>query len=86
MLYEENLKEKGDAHILDLPHHGRRFTSYKTVGSCKSRLDCMLWPNSRLKAQRRYVSDHCPILMEVKVANWGPKPFRCLNAWFLKEN
>lgn len=39
------------------------------------------WPNSFQKGLKRSVSDHCPILLEVKVRDWGPKPFRSINAW-----
>ncbi|KAL8507619.1 hypothetical protein ACS0TY_018234 [Phlomoides rotata] len=44
------------------------------------------WPSSHQKGLRRTVSDHCPIILGVKVRDWGPKPFRCINAWFSHPN
>lgn len=34
-----------------------------------------------IRGLSRIVSDHCPVIMEVKVVDWGPKPFRFINAW-----
>lgn len=31
----------------------------------------------------RSVSDHCPILLKEDERDWGPKPFKFLNAWVL---
>lgn len=76
--------------LIDLPLHGRSFTCYRPDGFCKSRLDRMLvndwwiadWPNSSLKGLRRSISDHCPLLLDSVVRDWGPRPFRSINAWF----
>ncbi|KAL8516077.1 hypothetical protein ACS0TY_014670 [Phlomoides rotata] len=76
--------------LLYMQLHGRSFTWYKADGTCKSRIDRAMinsewvskWPNSYLKGLRRTLSDHCPIMLEIKVKDWGPKPFRSLNAWF----
>ncbi|KAL8464304.1 hypothetical protein ACS0TY_033995 [Phlomoides rotata] len=78
-----------DLGLIDLPLHGRLFTWYMPDGSCKSRLDRFLinnrwiskWPNSAQVGLQRSLSDHCPILLEIKVKDSGPKPFRCINAW-----
>ncbi|KAL8477512.1 hypothetical protein ACS0TY_029705 [Phlomoides rotata] len=78
-----------DSGLIDLPLHGRTFTWYKPDGSCKSRIDRFLinnnwlnsWTNSYQKGLRRSLSDHCPIMLEIKVKDWGPKPFRFLTAW-----
>lgn len=75
--------------LIDLPIHGRNYTCYKPDGSCKSRIDRILvnntwinkWPNSTQTGLRRTVSDHYPILLEIKARDWGPKPFRYLNLW-----
>ena len=32
---------------------------------------------------RRLGSDHCPVVLKEDVTNWGPKPFRFINAWIL---
>lgn len=77
--------------LIDLPLHGRSFTWYKPNGRCRSRLDRILinnswinrWPNSNQKGLLRTLSDHVPIILEIKVRDWGPKPFCSLNAWLL---
>lgn len=59
-------------------------------GTCKSKLDRMLlndlwlegWPNALLKGVGRTVSDHCPLVLEIVVRDWGPRPFRSIDAWF----
>ncbi|KAL8498292.1 hypothetical protein ACS0TY_021568 [Phlomoides rotata] len=80
-----------DNGLVDLPLHGRRFSWYKSNGSCKSRIDRALlnshwihrWPNSGLRGLRRSISDHCPIMLEINSKDWGSKQFLCLNAWFV---
>ncbi|KAL7202667.1 hypothetical protein ACSBR1_034189 [Camellia fascicularis] len=34
----------------------------------------------------RGVSDHCPLLLIEDRRDWGPKPFRFINAWLLHPN
>ncbi|XP_028065957.1 uncharacterized protein LOC114268915 [Camellia sinensis] len=34
----------------------------------------------------RLVSDHCPIVLKEDERDWGPTPFKFLNAWFLHQN
>ncbi|KAL8503202.1 hypothetical protein ACS0TY_022089 [Phlomoides rotata] len=78
-----------DNGLVDLPLHGRRFSWYKSNGSCKSRIDRALlnshwihrWPNSGLRGLRRSISDHCPIMLEINSKDWGSKQFLYLNAW-----
>ncbi|CAL5355041.1 unnamed protein product [Camellia sinensis] len=80
--------------ISDLPLLGRRFTwcnSY--TGEKWSRIDRIFvdpkWLevfNIKLWGLPRMVSDHCPLLMMEDERDWGPKPFRVLNAWFLHKN
>ncbi|KAL8506652.1 hypothetical protein ACS0TY_017519 [Phlomoides rotata] len=58
-------------------------------GSYKSRIDRILvnknwlacWPNSLQKGPRHFLSNHCPILLDINVKDWGPNLFRFLNAW-----
>lgn len=72
-----------NTNLVDLPLHGRKYTWYRSNGSCKSRLDRFLvnnvwlnrWPNSVQRGLPRLVSDHCPITLETRVVDWGPKPF-----------
>lgn len=78
-----------DAQLLDLPLNGRNYTCYKADGTCKSRIDRVLvnngwldmWPSVSLKGLQRSVSDHCPLLLDSESQDWGPKPFRFINAW-----
>ncbi|GKV03045.1 hypothetical protein SLEP1_g15411 [Rubroshorea leprosula] len=75
--------------LVDIQLANRRFTWYRPDGSSMSRLDRVLmsgemyssgkgWVQHGLK---RTVSDHCPIVVKTSVADWGPKPFRVLDAW-----
>ncbi|KAL8549194.1 hypothetical protein ACS0TY_008154 [Phlomoides rotata] len=65
--------------LIDLPLHGRKFSWYKPDGSCKSRIDRSLvnhewisrWPNSSLIGLRRSISDHCPIVLGIKIMIGG---------------
>lgn len=40
------------------------------------------FPDLKLWALDRSMSDHCPIFLETERIDWGPKPFRSLDAWF----
>ncbi|XP_057780084.1 uncharacterized protein LOC130998691 [Salvia miltiorrhiza] len=75
--------------LVEIRLQGRTFTWYQPNGQCKSKLDRFLvndkwlevWPQTKARGLQRTISDHCPILMETKVMDWGPKPFRFINAW-----
>lgn len=79
--------ENGQLH--DVKLQGRKFTWYKPNGTCKSRIDRALindswnlrWQGTSLRGMKRSISDHCPILLNSSDADWGPKPFRFINAW-----
>lgn len=83
-----------EAGLLDLQLQGRAFTWYKRDGSCKSRLDRFLvnsawlnlWPDLIQKGLPRSISDHVPILLMDLKRNWGPKPFKFVNAWIHHPN
>jgi len=34
---------------------------------------------------RREVSDHCALVVNSVEKDWGPKPFRSIDAWFLEK-
>ncbi|MCI04316.1 DUF4283 domain protein, partial [Trifolium medium] len=78
-----------DSELVDLPLIGRKFTWSRIDGSSMSRIDrfllseewCMQWPNSSQWCLEKGLSDHCPILLQDEVKNWGPRPFRMLNCW-----
>ena len=77
-------------HLIDIPLHGIKFTWRRN--DSKSRLDRVLcdhdwltkFPDMILTGLCRSFSDHNPLLLQMKEGvNWGPKPFRCQDAWFL---
>ncbi|XP_057780066.1 uncharacterized protein LOC130998670 [Salvia miltiorrhiza] len=67
----------------------RTYTWYQPQGMCKSKLDRFMvneewlsvWAHTKARGLQRSISDHCPILLETKKVDWGPKPFRFFNAW-----
>lgn len=70
---------------------GRGFTWYKSNGATKNRIDKVLvsrswlniWPTYAQYVLERNILDHCPLVMKSSNVNWGPKPFRALDCWFL---
>lgn len=76
------------ADLIDLPLHGRKFTWYRPNARYKSRIDRILvnnewlsmWPYTYQKGLPRSISDHFPLILETTFVNWGPKPFRFINA------
>ena len=83
-----------DTNVLwELPLVGKKFTWFKANGSAKSRLDRVLvsedwldkWPMCKQYVQNREVSDHCAIVVKSMVKDWGPKPFRSIDAWLLER-
>ncbi|KAL8478510.1 hypothetical protein ACS0TY_030414 [Phlomoides rotata] len=67
--------------LIELPLVGRSFMWYRADGSCKSKLERMLfndswlekWSDLVLKGLGRSNSDHCPILLEPSKKKPGPK-------------
>ncbi|XP_068467196.1 uncharacterized protein [Phaseolus vulgaris] len=82
----------GSNSMEDLPLVGKKFTWFKADGSAKSRLDRILvseewlqvWPMSKQYIQTREVSDHCAIVVKSWSKDWGPKPFKSIDAWLLE--
>lgn len=75
--------------LIDVALQGRKYTWYKDNGMCKSRIDRALinekwaekWSETGLRGLPRTVSDHCAIILQTYQTDWGPKPFRFINAW-----
>ncbi|XP_057540572.1 uncharacterized protein LOC130818418 [Amaranthus tricolor] len=76
--------------LIDIPLHGIKFTWRRNES--KSIIDrglcCHEWltkfPNLNMVGLQRSFSDHNPLLLSLEDCNnWGPKPFRCYDAWFL---
>ena len=74
---------------VDLPMLSRKFTwSNAEDGNKWSRMDKFLlhpeWLehfNFKQWRSPRTISNHCPILLGEEGKDWGPKPFKFLNAW-----
>jgi len=79
--------------LLELPLVGKRFMWFKPDGTTKSRIDRVLvnedWlqlcPMSKQYVLQREVSDHCALVVKSVEKDWGPKPFRTIDAWFLDK-
>ncbi|GKV41666.1 hypothetical protein SLEP1_g49166 [Rubroshorea leprosula] len=81
------------ARLIDIKM-ANRFTWYRLDGTAMSRLDRVLmnvemysmsaeWVQQGLK---RNISDHCAIVLKTRTVDWGPRPFRVLDAWQLHPN
>ncbi|XP_028078606.1 uncharacterized protein LOC114280437 [Camellia sinensis] len=77
--------------LIDIPMLGKKFTWCNSqVREKWSRIDRFLlnyeWVQNfsfKLWGLPRFLSDHCPIILMEDDRDWGPKPFRFLNAWLL---
>ncbi|KAK8682058.1 hypothetical protein V6N13_054455 [Hibiscus sabdariffa] len=75
--------------LVDVSLVGRKFTWIGPENK-RSKLDRFLvdeeWFQAKedlvLSGSNRNVSDHIAILLGNSSFNWGPKPFKCINAWF----
>lgn len=83
-------KEFVERHELyDVCLQGRKYTWYMSNGTSKSRIDRALindrWAehlqDTHLRGLPRAISDHYAIILNTSQADWGPKPFRFINAW-----
>ncbi|KAL7193818.1 hypothetical protein ACSBR2_025450 [Camellia fascicularis] len=65
--------------LIDLTMQGRLFTLCNVMDRKRwSRIDRFLLDLAWLE---RGISDHCPVLLMEDGRDWGPKPFRFINAW-----
>lgn len=79
-----------DMDLLDVSVTGNVFSWFCSDGISMSRLDRFLispnlvdkWNISGQWIGKRNISDHCPIWLLRSNVDWGPKPFRFVNAWF----
>ncbi|GKV50261.1 hypothetical protein SLEP1_g56973 [Rubroshorea leprosula] len=75
--------------LVDVRLSNRRYTWYKPDGTARSRLDRFLLSTemSNMEGEwiqqglSRNISDHCAIVLKSRTTDWGPKPFRVLDAW-----
>ena len=78
--------------LVELPLNGKKFTWSR--GNAASRIDRMFvtddwlqhFPSSTLYGLPKNFSDHRPLHMLVDSTNWGPKPFRLMNCWWLNSD
>ncbi|GKU90242.1 hypothetical protein SLEP1_g4255 [Rubroshorea leprosula] len=79
------------AGLVDIKMVNRHFTWYRPDGTAMSRLDrvlmnvemCSMGGNWMQQGLKRNISDHCAIVLNSRTTDWGPKPFRILDAWQL---
>ncbi|XP_068475131.1 uncharacterized protein [Phaseolus vulgaris] len=79
--------------LIELPIVGKKYTWFSSNGKAMSRLDRVLvseewlqeWPMGKQYVQRIEVSDHCAIMVKSLDKDWGPKPFRTIDAWFMER-
>ncbi|GLU11324.1 hypothetical protein SLE2022_280790 [Rubroshorea leprosula] len=75
--------------LVDIKLANRRFTWYRPDGSSMSRLDRFLMTEEMYslgcewvqQGMKRTISDHCAVILKTRNADWGPRPFRVLDAW-----
>ncbi|GKV49617.1 hypothetical protein SLEP1_g56358 [Rubroshorea leprosula] len=75
--------------LVDVKLSNRRYTWYKPDGTARSRLDRFLLSTemSNMEGEwiqqglSRNISDHCAIVLKSRTTDWGPRPFRVLDAW-----
>lgn len=78
----------------DLPLIGRKFTWHGSDGKAVKRIDRFLisdewwtqWPGLTEWGLSRSMSDHRAFLLKTVLRDWGPKPFRVINRWFMHKD
>jgi len=78
--------------LLELPIVGKKITWFKPNGVARSGIDRVLvseewlqcWPMCKQYVQKREVFDHCALVIKCLDKDWGPKPFRTIDAWHLE--
>ncbi|XP_039068387.1 uncharacterized protein LOC120214603 [Hibiscus syriacus] len=93
MLFEIEAREVENSKLLDMPLTGRKFTWFGP-GNRRNRLDRIFveedWFKENSEATLwglpREVSDHIPIILGKEMIDWGPRPFKIINAWLNQES
>ncbi|XP_071694353.1 uncharacterized protein [Rutidosis leptorrhynchoides] len=76
--------------LIEIAISGRKFTRISDDGLKLSKLDrflvtdkfISLWDDLSIIALDRDLSDHCPLVLQDKVIDYGPKPFKVFDEWF----
>ncbi|XP_028091886.1 uncharacterized protein LOC114292178 [Camellia sinensis] len=74
--------------LVDIPMLGRQYTwgnsqSWNRIDRFLVNPDRLEWFRYKVWGLPRFFSDHSPILLMEDDRNWGPKPFKFINAWVL---
>ncbi|GKV22035.1 hypothetical protein SLEP1_g31939 [Rubroshorea leprosula] len=75
--------------LVDVKLSNKSYTWYKPDGTTRSRLDRFLLSTEMSNMEGewiqqglpRNISDHCAIVLKSRTTDWGPRPFRVLDAW-----
>ncbi|GKV12577.1 hypothetical protein SLEP1_g23703 [Rubroshorea leprosula] len=75
--------------LVDVKLTNRRYTWYKPDGTARSRLDRFLMSSEMYNSGGEWIQqglprniyDHCAMVLKSKQTDWGPRPFRVLDAW-----
>ncbi|XP_071704573.1 uncharacterized protein [Rutidosis leptorrhynchoides] len=78
--------------LIEIPLLGMKFTRISDNGMKLSKLDRFLvlenfmqtWGDLSVIALDRNTSDHCPIVLQNKNVDFGPKPFKIFDEWLEK--
>jgi len=79
--------------LFDITTKRRKYTWYKPNSLIKSRIERILvskewldkWSDSRYRVTDRLLSNHCALILDTTMIDWGSKPFICLDIWH-KDN
>lgn len=77
------------AGLIEVKYGGRRFSRYNKHGDKMSLIDRFFvnfsftssWPNPNVLIMPRGFSDHCPLLLNTEVQDFGPTYFKVFNTW-----
>lgn len=83
-----------DMEVDNVPLDGWSYTWFRSSTHSKSHLGGFLvskdwihqWLESTQYVLGRIFWDHCLIVLKNTCIDWGPKPFKVLNCWFLERN
>jgi len=78
--------------LVELSLVGKKYSWYKVNGTAKIRIDRVLvtdewlreWPMAKQYILPREVSDHCAIVVKCLMKDWGPRPFKSIDAWMME--
>jgi len=80
-------------YMVELPVVSKKYIWFKANDSTKSKLNRVMvseewiqkWSGCKQHVQSGVVSDHCAIVVKSLIRDYGPKPFRSIDAWLLES-